>query len=179
MIYKNFLYFIIAVAIFVTAPGTPNDLFPVFQDILIIPALIFLFSLHVRSSFLRQRKKHPEHETDPRVFRSVYLKVTNIAMIKAIVLFAFEIYVFDLKVIIMSVFRFGEITFAGDILVLSVFIFHFAIVWFWGYKMAGDIFYLSESAGKFISDNIKFNLAIVNPWMILKFGTEVMTILNI
>ncbi|MCK5005093.1 MAG: hypothetical protein KAS21_08390, partial [Candidatus Aminicenantes bacterium] len=167
MIYKNFLYFIIAVAIFVTAPGTPNDVFPVFQDILIIPILIFLFSLHIRNSFLRLKKKYREKDMHPGVFRSGYLRITNLSMIKAIIIFTLEIYIFDLKVIVMSVFRFGGITFTGDIIVLAIFILHFAIIWYWGYKTVGKIVYLSESAGKFISDNIKFNLAIVIPWLIL------------
>jgi len=179
MIYKNFLYFIIAVAIFITAPGTPNELFPVFQDILIIPVLIFLFSLHIRNSFLRLKKKHQEDEMYPDVFRSGYLRITNLSMIKAIIIFTLEIYIFDLKVIVMSVFRLGGITFAGDIIVLSIFILHFAIIWYWGYKTAGGIVYLSESAGKFISDNIKFNLAIVIPWLILTLGTDVLKLLNI
>ncbi len=179
MIYKNFLYFIIAVAIFVTAPVTPNDLFPVFQDILIIPILIFLFSLHIRNSFIRLQKRHRENDMYPGVFRSEYLKITNYSLIKAIVLFIFEIYIFDLKVIILSTFRLGGITFAGDVLVLSIFIFHFAIVWYWGYKIAGEIVYLSQSVWKFISDNIKFNLAIVIPWLILTLGTDILKLLNI
>ena len=179
MIYKNFLYFIIAVAIFVTAPGTPNDVFPVFQDILIIPILIFLFSLHIRNSFLRLKKKYREKDMHPGVFRSGYLRITNLSMIKAIIIFTLEIYIFDLKVIVMSVFRFGGITFAGDIIVLAIFILHFAIVWYWGYKTVGKIVYLSESAGKFISDNIKFNLAIVIPWLILTLGTDILKLLNI
>lgn len=179
MIYKIFLYFIIAVAIFITAPGTSNDLFPIFQDILILPVLIFLFSFHIRNSFLRLKKKHLESEMYPGVFRSGYLRIANLSMIKAIIIFTLEIYIFDLKVIIMSVFRFGGVTFAGDILVLSIFILHFAIVWYWGYKTAGEIIYLSESAGKFILDNIKFNLAIVIPWLILTLGTDILKLLNI
>lgn len=179
MIYKNFLYFIIAVAIFITAPGTPNDLFPVFQDILLIPVLIFLFSLHIRNSFLRLKKKYREDEMYPGGFRSGYLRITNLSMIKAIIIFTLEIYIFDLKVIIMSVFRLGGITFAGDIIVLSIFILHFAIIWYWGYKSAGEIIYLSESVWKFISDNVKFNLAIVIPWLILTLGTGILTLLNI
>ena len=116
---------------------------------------------------------------DPGMFRSGYLRITNLSMIKAIIIFTLEIYIFDLKVIVMSVFRLGGITFAGDILVLSIFVLHFAIVWYWGYKTAGEIIYLSESAGKFISDNIKFNLAIVIPWLILTLGTDVLKLLNI
>ncbi len=179
MIYKNFLYFIIAVVAFVSAPVTSNDLLPVHLDILIIPALVFLFSIHVRSSFLKLKKKYPEDEDRHYLFRSEYTRTTNFLLIEAIVIFIIEMYVFDLKVIIMSVLKFGEITFAGDIGVLSVFILHFAIVWYWGFMTAGDISGMSVSAGKFVSENIKFNLAIMIPWLILVLSVDILKIFNI
>ncbi|MEN8223523.1 MAG: M48 family metalloprotease [Acidobacteriota bacterium] len=179
MIYKNFLYFIIAVALFVTAPSVPNDLLPLFLDILVIPFLIFLFSIHIKISYQRLRNKYSDSGSDPAQFRSNYLRVTNISLAKALIVFTFEIYLFDLKTIVMSVFRIGSITFAEDVIMLAIFILHFAIVWYWGHKMAGNIIHLSESTSGFIADNIKFNLAIVIPWLMLTLGTDLLRVLNI
>ncbi len=179
MIYKNFLYFIIAVALFVTAPSAPNNLLPQFQDIIIIPFLVFLFSLHIKRTYQRFRKKHSDSGGGSVQFRNNYLRITNVSLTKALIVFTLEIYLFDLKAIVMSVFRFGGVTFGGDVIILSIFILHFAIVWYWGYKTSGDIIYLSESISRFISDNIKFNLAIVIPWLMLTLGTDLLRILNI
>jgi len=179
MIYKNFLYFIIAVALFITAPSVPNNLFPQFIDALVIPFLIFIFSLHIKRSFLEIRRKHFDTESTSTLFRNNYLRTTNISLVKALIVFTLEIYMFDLKAIVLSVFRFNGVTFAGDVIILSIFIFHFAIVWYWGYKSSKDIIYLSESTSRFISDNIKFNLAIVIPWLMLTLGTDLLRVFNI
>ncbi len=112
------------------------------------------------------------------MFRNNYLRTTNISLIKALIIFTLEIYLFDLKAIVMSVFRFNGVTFAGDLIILSIFILHFAIVWYWGYKTSGDIIYLSENSSRFIIDNIKFNLAIVIPWLMLTLGTDLLRVLN-
>jgi len=179
MIYRNFLYFIIAVAVFVTAPSIPNDFLPVFLDLPMIPLLIFLFSLHIRSSFRHLRNRYSESGEDAYSYKTNYLRVTNISLIKALVLFTLEIYLFDLKAIILPVFRFGGVTFLADLMILAVFILHFAIVWYWGYRSSGDLIHLSGSLSRFIADNIKFNLAIVIPWLMITLGTDLLRILDI
>ena len=179
MIYKNFLYFIIAVALFVTAPSIHNNLLPLFLDVLVILFLIFIFSLHIKRSYQDLRRKYSDTGSGPSLFKNNYLRITNISLAKALIVFTLEIYLFDLKAIVMSVFRFNGVTFAGDVIILTIFILHFAIVWYWGYKTSKDIIYLSESSTRFISDNIKFNLAIVIPWLMLTLGTDLLRVLNI
>ncbi len=179
MIYKNFLYFIIAVALFITAPSVPNNLLPQFLDVLVIPFIILIFSIHIKNSYQKIRRRHFDAESSSSLFRNNYLRVTNISLVKALIVFTLEIYLFDLKAIVMSVFRFNGVTFSGDVIILTIFILHFAIVWYWGYKTSNDIIYLSESSTKFISDNIKFNLAIVIPWLMLTLGTDLLRVLNI
>jgi len=179
MIYRNFLYFIVAVALFVTAPAESNDMLPFFEDIVIILISMLLFGYHARNSYFSLKRKYHESEIHTGLFKSGYFKVTDILMVKAIGVFALEIYLFDLKVLVNSVFRFGNITFVADMIIFAILILHFSIIWYWGYKLAGDIVYLSESPKKYISDNIKFNTAIIIPWMILTLGTDILKLLNI
>ncbi len=179
MIYRNFLYFIIALAIFLTAPAESNKILPFFIDIIVIFILMLLFSYYTKNSYISLKRKYIEGEIHTGLFKPGYLKMTDILMVKALIVFSLEIYLFDLKVIINSVFRFGEITFIADMIIFTVLILHFTIIWYWGYKLAGEIIYLSDGLKKHIFNNIKFNTAIIIPWMILTLGTDILRLFNV
>ncbi|MEN8152955.1 MAG: M48 family metalloprotease [Acidobacteriota bacterium] len=178
MIYKNFLYFIIAVAIFIVAPSVENRLFHLYEDVLILMILTLLFSHFNRNSFNKLRKNFNDKVLDSLDLRREYLKRVNINHIYAILLFAVEIYIFDLKVILMRIFLLGNVKILVNLSMLFLFIMNFVIVWFWGFKKIGDIIYLGEGINEFLKDNIKFNLVIVIPWLGLTIITDILNILN-
>ncbi len=179
MVYRNFIYFIVAIAIFVVAPSSQNSLFPLFQDLAIVFVLILLFSHHVRNSFFGLRRKYSKIGFDSGNFRVDYRKKIDISLLKAVILFGIEIYLFDIKVMVIRIFRPGGIEIISDLVILVIFFIHFAIVWYWGYKFAGDIIFLSGKVIRYITDNIKFNLAIVIPWLLLTLITDLLRVLNI
>ncbi|HLP46544.1 MAG TPA: M48 family metalloprotease, partial [Candidatus Kapabacteria bacterium] len=106
-----------------------------------------------------------------------YFARINFHIVIAIALFAFEIFVFDLKFLILQVSYSGFSEFFTNVIGLSIFILHLAIVWYWGFRSLGDILGLDRSAKHYIHSNIKFNLVIVVPWLILTVIYDIFTFL--
>lgn len=165
MIIIYFLYFIVSILIFSAAPSTPGGIFTTGQNILAILVLLFVFQHYNRARFSRLRSRLNHATITPDQARKEYQTHINIHFILAVVLFAVEIFAFDLKFFCLKLSTFGLYEFMGNLLGLTVLILHLAMIWYWGFRTMGDILELDESAEKYIRSNIKFNLVIVIPWL--------------
>ena len=74
MIYRNFLYFIIAVAIFIVAPSSENRLFYLYEDVLILMIMIILFSQFNKNSFNKLRKSFKDETLGTFALKKEYLR---------------------------------------------------------------------------------------------------------
>lgn len=177
MIYTNFLYFIIAIMVFLGAPTAPGGMFTMTQDILCILILILGFWNFTRNRFFQLKRRLTMGTITLEDARKRYFAHINIHIVIAIALFAFEIFVFDLKYLIAQVFTFGFSEFFTNIIGLAFFMLHLAIVWYWGFRTMGDVLDLDRSAQHYIRSNIKFNLVILVPWLILTVIYDISTLL--
>ncbi len=167
MIYTNFLYFIIAIMVFLGAPTAPGRMFTMTQDILCILILVLAFWNFTRNRFFQLKRRLTMGTITLEEAKKRYFAHINIHIVIAIALFALEIFVFDLKYLIAQVFSFGFSEFFTNIIGLAFFMLHLVIVWYWGFHAMGDILDLDHSAQHYIRSNIKFNLVILVPWLIL------------
>ncbi|MCP5108280.1 MAG: M48 family metalloprotease, partial [bacterium] len=97
----------------------------------------------------------------------------NVQIITAIVLFAVEIFAFDLKSLVLQLSVPVLYEFSGSVVGLAVFMLHLSIVWYWGFRSMGDILELGDSPKNYVRSNIKFNLVILIPWLIFSFVYDV------
>lgn len=178
MIYRNFLYFIIAVVIIIAAPSSESGFFQLFENVLFLMIIILLFSQFNKNSFYKLRKRFRDQALDTITLRKEYIKRVNINFLYAVLLFAVEIYIFDLKVILLRIFLLGNVKILLNLSMLFFFIINLSVIWYWGFRMIGDIISLGENINKFLEDNIKFNLVIVIPWLGLTIITDILYILN-
>ncbi|MCX6582969.1 MAG: M48 family metalloprotease [Candidatus Aminicenantes bacterium] len=177
MIYTNFLYFIIAIMVFLGAPAAPGGMFTMTQDIMCILIVILGFWNFTRNRFLQLRRRLKLGTITLEEAKKEYFSRTNIHIVIGIALFAFEIFVFDLKYLVAQVFIFGFSEFLTNIIGLAFFMLHLVIVWYWGFHAMGDVLDLDRSAQHYIRSNIKFNLVILVPWLILTVIYDVSTLL--
>ena len=174
MIIVYFLYFIIAVLMYSAAPTAQTGIFSPGQSIMTILVLIFGFLHYNRYKFasLRNRLNHKYISLEQA--KKEYFTRINIHFILALVLFAIEVFALDLKFFCLKLAFLGLNEFIGNLFGLTVFMLQLSITWYWGFKAMGDILELDDSAEKYVRSNIKFNLVIVLPWLLLSIIQDIL-----
>lgn len=166
MIYINFLYFIIAILFFTGAPAAPGRVFTPGQNVLTILILIMGFWHYNRYKFTQLKLQLRDGEISLEKGKRLYNTRINVHMAIALALFAFEIFIFDLKYLILQIPIFGYSELFDNGMGLAIFMLHLVIVWYWGFRSIGDVLNLGRSARDYVRSNIKFNLGIVLFWLI-------------
>jgi Zn-dependent protease with chaperone function len=167
MIYINFFYFFIVIALFYAAPQAPSGVFTPPQNLMAIVVILFGFWHFNRYKFTQLRIRLNNEEISLETAKKKYFFRINFHFIIAIVLFAFEVFVFDLKFFILQATVLGFQDFLSSTIGLAVFMVHLSIIWYWGFRAMGDVLDIGDSVKDNVRSNIKFNLVIVIPWVII------------
>jgi Zn-dependent protease with chaperone function len=180
MIYTNFLLFIAALFMFAAAPlapGSSKAIPPEFQ-LFGIGLILLVFWQFNRYKFMKLRAALISDLITIGEGKKRYASTTTIHMILALFAFAAEIFLFDLKYILVQIPFLGNLETTVNIAGLAVFILHLSIVWYWSFRAMGDIIFIGRSAADHVKANIKFNLVIVIPWLCLSLLLDVILALS-
>jgi Zn-dependent protease with chaperone function len=180
MIYTNLLLFIIALFMFATAPLAPGSIkaFPPGFQLYAIVLVILVFWQFNRYKFMKLRAALVSDLITLNEGKKRYASTTTIHMILALLAFAAEVFLFDLKYFLVQIPFFGNLETSVNIAGLAVFILHLSIVWYWSFRAMGDIIFIGKSAADHVKANIKFNLVIVIPWLCLSLLMDVIFALS-
>ncbi|MEN8232018.1 MAG: peptidase M48, partial [Thermodesulfobacteriota bacterium] len=167
MIYNNLLYLITVIIIFSTGsiPDAPQIPFTAALIIFLAKGGAYHYLLHHAHSKGRV-------STDKQ-----YFAVEQKFSLLAIFIFAIDVYLLDIK----YYFSFLSLNENLPVLLslggLALFFFYLSLLWFAARKNYQKIFGRHYSAKEFIIKNIKFNLPIVLPWLIINFIADFLKIL--
>ena len=177
MIYSNFLFFFAAIVIFAMAPVSGESLFPSYINIygILLTVLVFWHFNRYKFSKLRSYIKHESITIEEG--KRAHLSIINIHIFVAIFLFAGEVFLFDLKRFLVMIPGLGEINLFVNAAGLAVFMLHLSIIWFWAFQAVGDVVSIGSSPGNYVKSNVKFNLAIIIPWLSILLILDLLEIL--
>jgi len=179
MIYSNFLYFIVAIILFSSAPQSNITLFSVSGNPIWLILMVFLFWQLNRLHFKRLRVKYDNEIFDLSQAKREYYRLIGLNTVIAIFLFAIELFMLNLKGFLVNIPLLGELETLLNAGGLLIFLLHLSIVWFWSFRTMGDILSSSASAGDYIRSQIKFNLVIVIPWLMLSLLIDFLFLVRI
>jgi len=157
--YTNLLLFLVAIFLFSIDSVPSSPLLPGWQALPLFVALLTGYHRLARKLYSR-----------PRAGRSAgYFQTEKQLSILALVFFGVSLYLCDAKYY-LSLLSFGNtmpalVNLAG----LILFVLFLAIMWRAGKNNYGLIFGRKHSTSSFILSNIKANLPIVLPWVVLSF----------
>ena len=169
MIYNNLLYLFTIILIFSTSriPEAPQLSLALALAIFVVKGMVF-YRL-VRKAYLE----------NPIQSDRKYFALEQRYSILAIVLFAVDVYLLDCKYYLSFLSLNGHmpalINFGG----LALFFFYLAILWAAAQKSYQVIFKRYYSRQEFIFNNIKLNLPIVLPWLIINFFFDLLQLLPV
>jgi Zn-dependent protease with chaperone function len=152
--------------VFATAPASGSGVFPATLNLYGIVILFLTFWHFTRFKFMKLRTALREEIITISDAKKHFFSAINMQIIVAIFLFAIEIYVLDLKKILVQSLGMREPATLLNATGLAIFMLHLVIVWHWAYRAMGDRISIGKSAGDYVRSNIKFNLVIFLPWLI-------------
>jgi len=179
MFYANFLYFIVSIILFSTAPAGGSRFFTVPQNLLWIAVVLLVFWQMNRNRFLRVRIGYDNRQLGLNQLKREFSRITGIHTIAALLLFALEIFVFDLKAILAALPVIGRFETLLNAFGVMVFFLHLVIVWVWGYRALGEHVSGAPSVGRHVAANVKFYLIIILPWLILSLALDLLFLVEV
>lgn len=169
MIYNNLIYLLVVILVLSTH-GTPDiPQIPPPYAILIFLAKGLLFHQLARRAHTQKRVQHP----------SQYFNIEQKFSIFAIILLAVDVYLLDYQ------YYLGNLPLADKLPVLvnfggiALFLGYLTIMWTEARKSYQTVFGRHHTGPSFISTNLKINIPIILPWLLLSLLSDLLQLSNI
>lgn len=174
--FNNIIYFIIVLLIFNTNfPGnTPENSLILSFNMFFISWLVFAGYCHYVFRGLKNKLNHAEVD-DGRLTAQYHRLIVRLSVL-AIFLFALAIYLFSLKYWLRMIPGFERFSVLQGLLALSLFFFYLGTIWYFAWTAYKAIFGVVIERRSFIISNIKLNLPILFPWMILSLVYDLVSL---
>ena len=167
MISNNLLYLITVIIIFSTGSVPDVPQIPFAAALLIFLAKGGAYHYLVRHAHSKGRISNDKQ----------YFATEQKFSILAILIFAIDVYLLDIKYYFSFLSLNGNFPVLLNIGGLALFFFYLSLLWLAARKNYRGIFDHHYSAKEFVINNIKFNLPIVLPWLIINFIADFLKIL--
>jgi Zn-dependent protease with chaperone function len=167
LIYNNLLYLITVIIIFSTGSVPDKPQIPFTAALVIFIAKGSIYHYLVNHAHSRGR------EFSDKKYFSIEQKFSLLA----IFIFAIDVYLLDIKFYLSFLTLSGNLPALLSLGGISLFFFYLSLLWLAARKNYQIIFGRYYSAKEFIINNIKLNLPIVLPWLIINFIADFLKIL--
>ena len=176
--YTNFIYFIVVLLIFSTLQPSPTPHLSLFFTSASSLTLLFLFGLINRLVFKRLAAIMSGVKVSTHL-AVLYHRILTRQSLLALVFFCAQVYLLDIKYYLSTValFRFS-FTLQG-LAGLVIFLLHLATVWFYSYECRCRFSSAPCSRVSIITANLKFNLAILLPWLLISGAFDLIQLLPV
>ncbi|MBW1858517.1 MAG: M48 family metalloprotease [Deltaproteobacteria bacterium] len=173
--YANFIYFIIVLLIYTTyhPPETPY-LGPIGTMGLFLFGVAILVATTKRASNffyskIAVRGTYGVHGEFDKMFHRQALV--------AIVIFAVNIYVLNLKFYVLTISPFSGSPTLTALLFIGLFIGYLAIIWAGNYDVYKILFRSQVSRKSYVLSNISFNVPVILPWLLITAAMDIINLL--
>ncbi len=166
MLYNNLIYFLVSIFIFSTNTPSENTWLPFSLELAVLAAMVWSFSA------VAGRMYRPAADGTVRFFRAEQ-KLYIIAVFYYIVF----VYGLNLKTHLQPLSLNSTLPVLENIAGLAVFFLLLSQIWLKSRPAYERLFHRSYSPGAFIVLNIKLNLPIVLPWLVLSLAFDLLALL--
>ncbi|MDY7038877.1 MAG: M48 family metallopeptidase, partial [Thermodesulfobacteriota bacterium] len=165
--FNNIIYFIIVLLIFnISFPGNSTE-----NSLSYTLGMLFgcwlVFALYCRLGFKRLTVRFSGGKTRNENIAGEYQSLVLKLSMLSIFLFALDVYIFNLKYWLQIIPGLNQFSVLQGILALMLFIFYLSTIWYFAHPVYTVAFQAKLTRFSFIISNIKFNLPILFPWLII------------
>jgi Zn-dependent protease with chaperone function len=173
--YGNFIYFILVLLIYTTYHPPENPYLGPSETLGIFLLGIGILAITTKAAFDAFSKKielrgalglHGEFD---RLF--------NRQTMLAIIIFAINIYVLNLKIFVTTIPPFAGSPSLTALLFIGLFVGYLSIIWARAYKAYKALFQTQLSRRSYVLSNISFSLPVILPWVIISVSVDIINFL--
>lgn len=174
--FSNFIYFLIALILYSTSEFPITDKEMVSHAIWIAVALAVLFALICHLTFKRLEGNAASSAGIQNLDRHVEKRLSRLSIL-AIVLFAFDLYILRLNLLLDNVWLFRIFPTLEAVIFLAVFLLYLVIVWHSAWNIQKQYFTGYVSKKDFVISNISFSLPALLPWFLLSLTADLIELI--
>ena len=167
MLYNNLIYFLVAIFTFSTNTPVKSPWLPWWGFLVSSVMLLGGFSFVARRLY-----------ASALTAKSVrYFSIERKLSVLAVVCFIFWVYFLDLKYYLQPLSLGGKLPILENLGGLSAFFLLFCVIWQRARLLYQELFHREYTSFGFLVSNIKINLPIVLPWLLLSFAFDILVLL--
>ena len=173
--YGNFIYFILVLLIYTTYYPPENPYLGPSETLGIFLLGVGVLAITTRTAFDALSKK-----IDLRGglgLHGEFDRLFNRQAMLAIIIFAINIYVLNLKFFLTTIPPFAGSPSLTALLFIGLFIGYLSIIWTGAYKPYETLFQTRLSKRSYVLSNISFSLPVILPWLMISAGVDIINIL--
>ncbi|HJX34359.1 MAG TPA: M48 family metalloprotease [Desulfatiglandales bacterium] len=165
--FNNVIYFIIVLLIFNISYPENSQGNPLSYSLAMILICWVVFLFYCRNGFSRLAYQYGKGVGNnlSNKYHGLVLQLS----VFAIFLFSLDVYIFQLKYWLHAIPGVKRFSVLEGILAISVFLFYLATIWHYSHAAYALLFNSNISRRSFIISNLKLNLPILFPWLVLSF----------
>ncbi len=167
MFYNNLIYFLVAIFVFSTSTAPKAPTLGPLSALFLSCLLLYGFSRIAARLYGRARRGSSRQ----------YFAAEKKLSLLALLLFACMVYLLDLKYYLQPLSFGGRMPILVNAAGLGVFFLLLSIMWLRARPAYEAVFHRSYSAAAFVASNIKSNLPIVLPWLVLSLAFDLLAAL--
>ncbi len=173
--YGNFIYFILVLLIYTTYYPPESPYLGPSETLGIFLLCVGILAITTRAAFNSLSKKIEARGVFG--FHGEFDRVFNRQAILAIIIFAINIYVLNLKFYLTTITLFAGSPSLTAFLFIGLFIGYLSIIWAGAYKPYKALFQTQLSRRSYVLSNISFSLPVILPWIMISVGVDIINIL--
>jgi Zn-dependent protease with chaperone function len=173
--YANFIYFILVLLIYTTYHPPENPYLGPLETLGMFLLGVGILAITTRAAFgvlskkIALRGSPGLHGEFDRLFRR--------QAILAIIIFAINIYVLNLKFYFLTIPPFPGSPTLVAILFIGLFMGYLSIIWAGAYETYGALFQTKLSRRSYVLSNISFNFPVILPWLLISACVDIISML--
>ena len=174
--FSNILYFIVVLLIFNVsyAETSPDD--SLAYSITTTLICWAVFAVYCRMCFsglgrLVNSGRYPEGALSER-----YERLNLRLSILAILLFFIDVYFFNFKQWLLAIPGLLNLSVVQGLFAIALFLLYLSTIWYLGWPTYHKLFRVHVSRGSFVLSNLRFNLPVLFPWVVLTFLYDLLSL---
>jgi Zn-dependent protease with chaperone function len=173
--YANFIYFILVLLIYTTYHPPENPYLGPLETLGVFFLGMGILAITTRAAFgglskqIALRGSQGLHGAFDRLFRR--------QAILAIIIFAINIYVLNLKFFFLTIPPFPGSPTLVALLFIALFMGYLSIIWAGAYETYGVLFQTKLSRRSYVLSNISFNFPVILPWLLISACVDIISTL--
>ncbi|MBW2193797.1 MAG: M48 family metalloprotease [Deltaproteobacteria bacterium] len=173
--FGNFIYFIIVLLIYTTYTPSEDKNFAPVETLFLFLLLTFFYFAATWVQFHRLERRISK-ESHIRLDHKISTATTR-QSVMAIMIFAIDIYVLNLKSFLSDIPYLSIIPTFQAVLILGLFIFYLSIVWACAHGVQQKLHMTDMSGQSYVLSNISFSIPILLPWFLFSGIADIINVL--